>query len=318
MTLYIVRRCVIALVLVWIVLTLIFAFLHLLPGDPGYLLLSGQSQRAPTPQQVADVDAQLGLNKPILIQYVSYLNGLIHGNLGSSFTDGHPVMRDVLQRLPRTVELILLSTLVSVIVGMPLGVWAATSQGKAPDVAVTIFTSAAISIPVFVIGVAFIYLLAVKLQWLPSGGYTAFAESPGESLKQAIMPVCALALAPLAAVARMTRSAVLDLLSQDWVRTARAKGLSRMATLRRHVVRNALNPVVTIVGLWMGQMIGGTVLVESVFNWPGISSQLVTGAQERDYPVVQGLVIIIATLFILLNLVVDCLYAVLDPTVEYR
>lgn len=318
MTLYIVRRCVIAVVLVWVVLTLIFAFLHLLPGDPGYLLLSGQSNRAPTPAQVAAVDAQLGLNKPILTQYASYLGDLVHGNLGRSFTDGHPVVRDVVQRLPRTVELIVLATLLSVVAGMPLGIWAATNQGKPPDLVVTIFTSAAISIPVFVIGVAFIYLLAVKLQWLPSGGYTAFNDSPGENLKQAIMPVVALALAPLAAVARMTRSAVLDILSQDWVRTARAKGLSQATTMTRHVVRNSLSPVVTVVGLWMGQMIGGTVLVESVFNWPGISSMLVTGAQERDYPVVQGLVIVIATLFILLNLVVDCFYAVLDPTVEYR
>lgn len=315
---YVLKRCLIAVVLVWLVVSLIFAFLHLLPGDPAELLLTSQSAAAPTHAQVEAVRKELGLDRPVTTQYVDYLGGLLHGDLGTSFQDGHAVGKDVVERLPRTVELIILACLVAVVIGVPLGVWAATHEGRAPDVLVAVLTSAGISIPVFVVGTLLIYVLALLLHLLPVGGYTDLTLDPVQHFEQAILPVVALSLSPLAAVARMARSAVLDVLGQDWVRTAKAKGMSRRRVLLRHVVRNSLSPVVTVLGLRMGEMLGGTVLVETVFNWPGISSLLVTGASARDYPEVQGLVIVIATLFILLNVIVDIAYGFLDPRVEYR
>lgn len=312
---YVLGRLIVAAVLVFVVATLLFAFLHLMPGDPALLLLSNSGSSPPHSAVVA-LRHQLGLDQPIPQQYVAYLGGLVHGDLGNSFQDGHPVSSDIMQRLPRTFELIVAATVLGVLAGVPLGTAAARTRGSPLDTLISLLASTGISLPVFVTGTLLILVVSLKLGWVSAGGYSDLTADPVSNLKELILPAVSIAFGLAAVVARMARSAVLDVQGQDWVRTARAKGLPRRVVLVRHIVRNAMTPVVTVVGLQLGTLLGGTVLVEYVFNWPGISSLLVQSAERRDYPEVQGIVLVIATLFILLNLVVDLTYGVLDPRVK--
>jgi peptide/nickel transport system permease protein len=312
---YVLGRLIVAAVLVFVVATLLFAFLHLMPGDPALLLLSN-SGSSPPHSAVVVLRHHLGLDQPIPQQYVAYLGGLVHGDLGNSFQDGHPVSSDIMQRLPRTFELIVAATVLGVLAGVPLGTAAARTRGSPLDTLISLLASTGISLPVFVTGTLLILVVSLKLGWVSAGGYSDLTADPVSNLKELILPAVSIAFGLAAVVARMARSAVLDVQGQDWVRTARAKGLPRRIVLVRHIVRNAMTPVVTVVGLQLGTLLGGTVLVEYVFNWPGISSLLVQSAERRDYPEVQGIVLVIATLFILLNLVVDLTYGVLDPRVK--
>jgi peptide/nickel transport system permease protein len=312
---FILKRLGIGLVLVWIVLTLIFLSLHLVPGDPAALLLSGEGGAAPTPEALAKVREGLGLNDPFLLQYWNYLTGLLQGDLGSSFRDGTPVLAFIADRLPKTLELVLVAAVIAVVVGVPLGALAAR-RGGATDTAVSLFTTVGLAVPVYVIGTVFVLLFALNLRLFPAGGYTDFSEDPAAHLSRLILPAIAIAMGITAVMARMTRSSVLETMGQDWVRTARSVGLSRSQVFSRHVMRNSLNPVVTSFGLEVGTLIGSTVLIERVFNWPGLGSLLVDGVLQRDYPVVQGVVIIISILFILINIVVDISYGLLDPRVR--
>lgn len=312
---YVLGRLIVAAVLVFVVATLLFAFLHLMPGDPALLLLSNSGSSPPHSAVVA-LRHHLGLDQPIPQQYVAYLGGLVHGDLGNSFQDGHPVSSDIMQRLPRTFELIVAATVLGVLAGVPLGTAAARTRGSPLDTLISLLASTGISLPVFVTGTLLILVVSLKLGWVSAGGYSDLTADPVSNLKELILPAVSIAFGLAAVVARMARSAVLDVQGQDWVRTARAKGLPRRIVLVRHIVRNAMTPVVTVVGLQLGTLLGGTVLVEYVFNWPGISSLLVQSAERRDYPEVQGIVLVIATLFILLNLVVDLTYGVLDPRVK--
>jgi len=318
MSRYVVRRLVIALVAVYAVVTLLFLFIHLIPGDPAELLLSGGGSAVPSPAAVAAMRHALHLDEPIGVQYATYLGGLIRLDLGHSFTSGRPVWADVTQRLPRTLELVVLATMLGVLVGVPLGTLAALRRGRGADVLASLVASSGIAIPIFVVGTVLSLVVGVDFGWLPASGYTAFSSAPLSNVQDVILPALSIAFGLIAVVARMTRSSVLEVLNQDWVRAARAKGLSRATVLARHVLRNAISPVMTVVGLQMGALLGGTVLVEYVFNWPGLSSLLVQAVQQRDYPEVQGIVLVIAVLFILLNLVVDVAYGFLDPRIQQR
>lgn len=315
---YVVRRFVIALGAIYAVVTLLFLFIHLIPGDPAELLLSGGGSTAPSPAAVAAMRHALHLDTPIAVQYVDYLKGLLHLDLGHSFVSRRPVWADISQRLPRTLELVLLATIVGVVFGMPLGTVAAVKRGRGADVAASLVASSGIAVPVFVVGTVLSLVFGVDLGWLPAGGYAPFASSPLSNLKDVTLPAISIAFGLTAVVARMTRSSVLEVLNEEWVRTARAKGLSRPSVLLKHVVRNAMSPVMTVVGLQMGALLGGTVLVEYIFNWPGLSSLLIQAVEQRDYPEVQGIVLVISVLFILLNLVVDLAYGFLDPRVQQR
>ncbi len=312
---FVIKRCVIGVLLVWIVLTLIFLALHLVPGDPAVLLLSGESSGAPSPEALARVRQALGLNMPPWLQYASYLGGLIHGNLGNSFRDGSPVIAYIGDRLPNTAELVASSAIISAVVGVPLGALAAR-RGGIVDGVVSFLTTLGIAVPVYVIGTFFVLLFALKLSWFPAGGFISFFDDPGGHLARIVLPAIAISMAFTAVLARMTRSSVLDAMGQDWVRTARSVGLSRTRVFQSHVMRNSLNPVVTSFGLEIGTLIGSTVLVERVFNWPGLGSLLVDSVLNRDYPVVQGIVIVVSVLFILINVLVDISYALLDPRVR--
>jgi ABC-type dipeptide/oligopeptide/nickel transport system permease component len=312
---YILRRCLVAAGLVWVVATLIFLVLRIIPGDPAELLLSGGGV-APAPAAVAELRERLGLTRPLRAQYLDFMRQVLRGDLGVSLLDEHAVVEEVARRLPRTLELIGTAALLAIFVGLPLGVFAALRRGGGADRILSTVASFNLSLPVFVLGTVLILVFAQTLRWAPAGGYVAFAQSPAGHLVDLLMPSATIAVGLSTVIFRMVRTTVLDTLERDWVRTARAKGLPPGQVLRRHVVRNALGPVLTVLGLHMGTLLGGTVLVEYVFNWPGLSGFLVRAVEQRDYPEVQGIVLVICVIFVLLNLLVDLLYAVLDPRVR--
>jgi peptide/nickel transport system permease protein len=312
---YIARRLVTAALLLYVVATVVFFLLFMVPGDPAVMLLSSGGV-SPPPEAVVQLREQMGLNKPVLTQYLSFLNKLAHANLGHSFQDKAPVLQIISDRLPRTLELVGSATVLALLLGIPLGVLAARRSGQWQDRMLRSLTSCALSVPVFVTGTVLVLIFSQFLRWLPAGGYSPLSENPVRHFQALLMPTLAIAFGFTAMVLRMTRSTVLGVMDQDWVRTARAKGLSERRVWRRHIVRNALGPVVTLTGLQIGTLIGGTVLVEYVFNWPGLSGMLVNAVDYRDYPTVQGVVLIVAAIFILINLVVDLIYPVLDPRVR--
>lgn len=310
------RRVAISGLLLIAIATIVFFALHAIPGDPAEVLLStgGVSPDAAT---VSALRAKLGLDRPILEQYLGFLAGAARGDFGRSLVDDHPVIEEIALRLPRTLELVVAGALLAVILGLPAGVFAALRRGRAFDRIASWVAALLLAIPVFVLGTLLVLLFAQTLRWMPAGGYVAFERDPSRHLLLLTLPAIAVAKGLAASVFRMARAATLDALTRDHVRTARAKGLSPARVLLVHVVRNALSPVVTVVGLQMGTLLGGTVLVEYVFNWPGLSGYLVRAVEQRNYPEVQGIVLVICALFVLLNLVVDLLYAVLDPRVRH-
>jgi peptide/nickel transport system permease protein len=308
------KRIGLSLVLMWVVATIVFLALHLVPGDPAEMLLS-TGGAMPDAYAIAELRERLGLNRPILEQYTAFITGLVQGDLGTSLVDDYPVAAEIALRLPRTLELIFAGTIIAVAIALPAGTFAAVRQGGAFDRAASAVAAVLQAVPVFVLGTLLILVLAQWLRWMPAGGYTPFADNPGRHLMLLLLPAVAIAKGLAATIFRMTRASVLDALSRDHVRTARAKGLTPQRVLRRHVVRNALIPVTTVLGLQMGTLLGGTVLVEYVFNWPGLSTPLLRAVEARDYPMVVGIVITVSGLFLLINLVMDLIYAALDPRI---
>ncbi len=312
---YVARRLLTAVVLVWVVASLVFLVIHLVPGDPAELLLS-QGGVAPDAAAVADLRDKLGLDLPLVQQYGEYLHGLVRGDFGNSLLDDSPVGAEIALRLPRTLELVGAAGLLAVLFGLPCGVFAALRAGEAADRALSGLAGLAMSVPVFVTGTLAVLVLAQQLHWVSAGGYVALAQSPGRHFALLAMPAGTIAVGLAAVVFRITRSSVLEVLGRDHVRAAQARGVLPRAIVRRHVLRNAMTPIVTVVGLHLGTLLGSTVLVEYVFNYPGLSGFLVSAVEQRDYPEVVGIVVVMAALFVLLNLVVELLYAAIDPRVR--
>lgn len=312
---WVARRVGVALLLVWVVASIVFLAIHLVPGDPAELLLS-QGGTAPDPATVEQLREQLGLNRPLLDQYLGSLGQFVRGDLGESLQDSSPIGREVLRRLPRTLELIGAAAVLALAVGLPAGLWAAMRRGGIADRALSLASALALALPVFVLGTLLVLMFAQTLRWVPAGGYVPLAQAPVRHFQLLAMPAATIAAGLFASVFRMTRTAVLDVSWRDYVRTAQAKGVARRHVLTRHILRNALMPVVTVVALHLGTLLGGTVLVEYVFNYPGLSGMLVDAVNARDYPAVQGIVLVISVLFVTLNLAVDLLYAALDPQVR--
>ena len=309
------RRGATCRVLAWAVSLIVFMTLHIVPGDPAELLLSTGGIAA-DPVAVKELRIKLGLERPLLEQYLAFLGGVLRGDLGNSLVDDFPVVSEIALRLPRTLELILAGTLLAVILGIPAGTYAALHRGRLFDRIASGAAALLLAIPVFVVGTLLVLLLAQTLKLMPAGGYVALAQDPLKHLTLLTLPAIAIAKGLAAVVFRMTRASVLDVLSRDFVRTAKAKGLTPRRVLIRHVVRNSLTPVFTVLGLHMGTLLGCTVLVEYVFNWPGLSTPLLRAVEARDYPMVVGIVLTISGLFLLINLVMDLLYAALDPRVR--
>jgi len=309
---FILQRVLTAIPTLLIVTVMVFGIQRALPGDPA-VILAGEQQ---DPEVIAFIRAKYRLDEPVPIQYLAWLGQLARGDLGSSMRTGEPVSSLIFSKLPVTVELALLSILVAVAIALPAGVVAAARKNSALDVTGTILALSGLSIPNFWLGIMLILLVSVNLGWLPASGYVSLFDDPVENLRRMVMPAFVLGTGLAAVLMRQMRSAMLEVLSQDYVRTAKAKGTSAITVLIRHAMRNALIPVVTILGLQLGTLLSGAVLTEQVFTIPGFGKLVVDAVFNRDYAVVQGVVLFTATAYIAINLVVDVLYAVLDPRIS--
>lgn len=313
MTGFVLRRLLTTLPVLLLVAVFVFSMLRLTPGDPAAILAGDNA----SPQQIEAIRTQLGLDEPIWTQFAIWLGRVLEGDLGQSFYFRADVTTLIGQRLEPTLSLALLTTLITLTVSLPLGAIAARRQGSLVDRLVMGFAVMGFSVPVFVIGYALIYLFAVELRWLPVQGYRDLAEGFWPWLERLILPSLALSVIYIALIARITRTALLEVLSQDHVRTARAKGLAEPAILIHHGLRNAAVPIVTVVGLGVGLLIGGVVVTESVFNIPGLGRLTVDAVLSRDFPTIQAIVLLFSVVYVLLNLLVDLSYILLDPRVRH-
>ena len=309
------RRIVQSLIMLWIVVSLVFLSIHFVPGDPVELLLA-QDGAAPDPAMVAMVREQLGLNRPLHEQYLDKMTEILRFDLGTSIVDYSPVATEIFRRLPRTLELIAAAAIISLLIGLPAGVLAARRPKSLFSRGAMLVAGTAQSVPVFVLGTLMVILFAQFLGWLPAGGFVPFSRDPAKHLLLLIMPAATIAIGLSAVVFRITRASMLEVLPLDFIRTARAKGVPARRVIIRHALRNALMPVITVFALQLGGLLAGTVLVETVFNWPGLSGMLVSGVNSRDYPVVTGVIIVVAACYIGLNLLVDIIYGLTDPRVR--
>lgn len=317
MTGFLLRRVAGAAVMLFVVGTIIFLLLVLVPGDPAELLLSTGGGSA-TPEAIANLRASMGLDQPVGLQYLAFLTDTLRLDFGTSIIDGSSIAANIALRLPRTLEIIAAGTLLALLVAIPAGTTAGLRAGGRFDIAASAVNALLTSVPGFVLGTLFIYLFAQVLGWLPAGGYIAFAQDPVQHLRMLVLPAVTVGLHLATIVFRMTRASVLEMRGHDWVRTATAKGLPRGLVVRRHVLKNALGPVITVVGMQLGILLGSTVLVEFVYNWPGLSGLLVTAVEQRDYPTVRAVILVVAAIFIAINLVIDVLYSLLDPRIRLQ
>lgn len=284
---------------------IIFTMVRVIPGDPAIILAGPHANK----EQVDQIRAQLGLDRHPVVQYFSFLGDLVQGDLGRSTRTGLPVAREIMARLPNTVVLALTAIILASFLGILTGIVAGVKQNSIFDHLSMMIALFGLSMPVFWLGLMLMLLFSIQLGWLPSVG--------AESWKHLILPAITLGANSTAIIARMTRSSMLEVIRLDYIRTARAKGLTEKLVIWRHALKNALIPVVTVIGLQTGTLLGGAVLTEIVFAWPGIGRLLVEAILSRDYPVVQGLVLLVATIFIFINLIVDLLYSYLDPRIRY-
>jgi peptide/nickel transport system permease protein len=311
-TRYVLRRVAQSALALLGVSVVVFLLIHLVPGDPIRAALGVRFD-----QEIYDLlRARAGLDQPLFIQYFTWLGGALTGDLGVSFRSGSPVTAVLASRIGPTVQLAVASLLIGILVALPAGIISAIRQGKASDYLASGFSQIGVSIPDFWYGILLVLLFAVTLGWLPPLGYTPFSEDPVDFLRRLILPAATAGVVVGAILTRFIRSSVLEALNADHVRLARAKGMPERWILRHHVLRNAWIPIVTITGLQLGTLLGGVVIVEVVFAWPGLGRLALEAVERRDYPLLQGAVLLIAAAFLLINLVVDLLYAKLDPRIS--
>lgn len=313
MFVYFVRRLVSLVPTLVFVSMLIFGLQQLLPGDPAQML-AGEDQR---PEVIEHYRQKLHLDKPIVVQYGYWMKGVLQGDLGESTRAQLPVLDLILQKLPVTVELALLSMLIALLISIPAGVISAVKRGSAWDHGATVFALSGLSMPNFWLGIMMILLFSVQLGWLPASGYVSPFEDPGANLAAMIMPAIVLGTGISAVLMRHTRSSMLQVLAADYVRTARAKGLSERVVVLKHALRNALTPVITLGALELGTLLSGAVLTEQVFTIPGFGKLIIDAVFNRDYAVVQGVVLVTATAYILLNLMADMAYFLFNPRLRH-
>jgi ABC-type dipeptide/oligopeptide/nickel transport system permease component len=313
---YVARRLLLAVPVLLGVSVLVFAVLHLAPGDPAAIMLGAQATR----EDVERLRRDLGLDQPLPVQYLRWISHVVRGDLGRSIPLGREVLPEVLLRFKATLILTAGALLVAVLVGVPAGILSATRQYTWLDKVAMGIAVTGQSLPVFWTGIMLIITFALSLRWFPSAGMTSpyGGGDAADVLWHLVLPAVTLGTASAAALARLTRSSVLEIVRQDYVRSARAKGLAERAVVLRHVLKNAVNPIITVLGIQVGYLLGGAILTETVFSWPGLGSMTVRAIQARDYPLVQGGVLLIATTFVLVNLLVDLLYAVFDPRIRYE
>lgn len=309
---FILRRLLSALPTLLILSVFVFLLLKLLPGDPA-LALAGEER---DPVVIESIRAKYGLDQPLPLQYLTWLGGILQGDFGTSIRTRLPIGEMLVQRLPVTLQLSLQAMLIAILIGIPAGVYAAIRRGSFVDVAVTTVGLAGLSVPAFWLGIMLIMVFAVSLGWLPSGGFVFFTEAPLDNLRHTLLPSIVLGTAAAAIIMRHTRNSMLSVLKQDYVRTARAKGLKEHVVIIRHALRNGLVPVVTTGTLHLGELLSGAVLTEQVFGIPGFGKMIVDGVFSRDYAVVQAVILCSAVIFLLLSLIADILYVKLSPRLQ--
>lgn len=333
---YILTRLALTVPMVLVLLTLVFVVLRVIPGDPCLAMLGGRNVG---PEQMQNCRVQLGVDRPLTVQYLRYLSGIIRGDFGDSIRTGLPVTTELLERFPATFELAIAGMVIATVMGMGTGIFAATHSDRPSDHAIRLFNIASFAMPVFWIGLMLLVIFAVDLRWLPVGGRIdpvmgAFfepitrlylidtllrgnIEAFVDVLRHLVLPSLTLGLVVSGFIGRVSRTSMLEVLSREYVTAARAKGLRESVVVGKHALRNALIPIVTVIGLQFALLMGGAVLTETVFSWPGIARYLLESIENRDFPAIQGTIVFIALFISTVNLIVDVLYARLDPRVRY-
>jgi peptide/nickel transport system permease protein len=309
---FVLKRLGFAVVTLFAVLTIVFFIVRVLPGDPAMVILGDQASA----EAIAALQARLGLDQPLWAQYADFMAGVLSGDWGESMVTGRPVIEEILKVLPATIELTVASLILGVLIGVPLGVWSAVRRNSVPDYVVRVASLIGLSLPAFVSAILLLLVFAISLRWAPviSSGQ---GDSLGDRLRDLALPAINLGLIMAAYITRVSRSAMLEVLTQDYVRTARAKGLAFAVVLRRHCLRNAMIPVVTVVGLYLGILIGNSVLTEIVFNRPGLGKLIIGALNQRDYTMLQGMMVIYTLIVVLVNLLTDLTYGLIDPRIKY-
>lgn len=313
MVAFIVRRLIQSVFVLLLVSLIAFSLLQIIPGDPAVIMLGSEA----SPGQIEALRHELLLDQPLPLQYLHWLTNLLQGNLGKSVSYNESVTDLIATRVPITFHLGLVALIFSTVISIPAGVISAIRRGGWLDSVISIAANLGMAIPIFWLGILGIYLFALKLGWLPVQGYTSPLENLGQSTRQLIMPVVCLALVPLASLTRQTRSSMLEVIRQDYIRTARSKGLKESAIITGHALKNAIIPVITLLGLQVRNLVGGSVLVEQVFNIPGMGRLIVASVFNKDFVTVQGTIMVVAIVVALANLLVDISYGYFDPRIRY-
>ncbi|MGM8366131.1 nickel ABC transporter permease [Virgibacillus sp. W0181] len=310
---YILKRLFSLIPVLFIVSIVVFLLIYLTPGDPASVMLG---QEAST-EQIEELREQMGFNLPLYQQYFNWAIDIFQGDLGTSYFLKEPVTTSIINHLGPTISLALLAEVISIIIAVPIGILAARHRGSKIDQFVMGFTLTGMAIPSFLFGLLLMLLIGVKLEWLPIAGYQPLSSGLWNYLQYFIMPAFALGITQSALIARMTRSSMLEVLNADFIKTARAKGVKERTVIHKHALRNALLPILTVVGQTFGLLVAGAVVIETIFNIPGIGQLVLNSIQSRDYPVIQGVILMVAFFYVMINLIIDLLYILIDPRVEY-
>jgi len=310
---FVLRRLGFAVVTLFAVLTIVFFIVRILPGDPAMVILGDQASM----EAIEQLRARLGLDRPLPVQYIEFMAGVLTGDWGVSMVSGRPVIQEILKVLPSTLELTFVSLVLGAVIGIPLGVWSAVKRNRLPDYVTRLASLLGLSFPAFVSAVLLLLVFAIQLRWFPviSSGH---GTTLGERLRDLALPAINLGLIMAAYITRVSRSSMLEVLGQDYVRTARAKGIEFATIIWRHCLRNSMIPVVTVVGLYLGILIGNSVLTEIVFNRPGLGKLIVGALNQRDYTMLQGMMVIYTFIVVAVNLATDLTYGLIDPRVKYK
>jgi peptide/nickel transport system permease protein len=310
---FIVRRLLIAVLLLFLISLGVYSLILIIPGNPAVALAGGTKA---TPAEIAKITAQLHLNEGFFVQYWHWLKAALAGNLGNSLFNNETVASGIAARFPVTLSVAVGGMIIAIVLGVPAGIVSGLHQGAARDRMVTVGSSIAVAIPDFWLAMILVIVFAVKLGWLPALGYTPFTQSPAEWFQDLLLPWLALGIGGSAVIARQVRGALIDTLDQDYMRTAVAKGLSPSLVIGKHALKNALSPAVTVIGIQFGYLLGGTLIIEQIFSLPGLGTYIIQAINDKDIPEIQGVVLVVATAFVLINLVVDVIYAYLNPKVR--
>jgi peptide/nickel transport system permease protein len=313
MTTYLIKRILVLIVTLLLVSITIFAVLMVIPSDPAQIILGVHA----TPETLQGLRHKMGLDRPVMVQYLSYMKNLLMGDLGRSITYDVPIHSLILTRLQVTVPLALLSMIFAIFLSIPMGIYSALHRNQVGDYGIMVFSQVGLAVPAFWAGILLILLFAVTLHWFSAGGFQSWAGDPMKALKSLLLPALSLGFVRAAVLTRMTRSSMLEVLGEDYIRTARSKGLPERIVVYKHAFRNAIIPVITIIGLQAGDLLAGAIIIENVFHLPGVGRLVFEAIGQRDLPIVQGVVLFIAILIVIINFVTDIAYAYLDPRIRY-